>query len=140
MKEKLDADEMLAAILGLGDESFKSVLNLSRSGILPSVSLSPSFTQVKTPRVAKAAMMSKFCSVWWKPSGVFCIPTLVKRLPSSFHDASARRGGRGRARRGGIAGRALLQQITREEEKEEEGGDSDSSVSSDLGPMFDLNL
>ena len=95
------------------------------------------------PRVAKAAMMSKFCSSSWQPSGIFCIPTLVKHLPSSFRDASARRGGlpgRGRARRGGIAGQALLQQITREDEKEEEGGDSDSSVSSDLGPMFDLNM
>ena len=46
----------------------------------------------------------------------------------------------GRARRGGIAGRALLQQLTREEEKEDEGGDSDNSVSSDLGPMIDLTL
>ena len=87
-------------------------------------------------------MMSKFCSAWWQPTGVFCIPTLVKRLPSSFHEASARRGGRGRARRGGIAGRALLQHLTREEEKEDAGGDSDSdnSVSSDLGPMIYLNL
>ena len=68
---------------------------------------------------------------------------MVKSMPTSFLDASARRGGlpgRGRARRGGIAGRALLQQLTREEEKEDEGGDSDNSVSSDLGPMIDLTL
>ena len=84
-------------------------------------------------------MMSKFVSSSWQPSGVFCVPTLVKHLPNSFRDASARRGGRGRATPGGITGRALLQHLTREEENEEEGGDSDSdiSVSSDL---FDLNL
>jgi len=65
-------------------------------------------------------------------------------MPTSFLDASARRGGLPgrRARRGGIAGRALLAHITREEEQEEEGekSDSDISVSSDLGPMFNTNL
>ena len=92
-------------------------------------------------------MLSKFSSTFWQPTGVFCIPTLVKResRPTSFLDASARRGGlpgRGRARRGGIAGRALLTHMTREEEQEEEGekSDSDISVSSDLGPMFNTNL
>ena len=90
-------------------------------------------------------MLSKFSSTFWQPTGVFCIPTLVKSMPTSFLDASARRGGlpgRGRARRGGIAGRALLAHITREEEQEEEGekSDSDISVSSDLGPMFNTNL
>ena len=100
-------------------------------------------------RAAKESMLSKFTSTLWQPTGVFCIPTLVQRLPSRFLNASARRGGflgRGRGRRGGIAGRALLQHLTREEEQEEEQedegrkSDSDISVSSDLGPLFDLNL
>ena len=84
-------------------------------------------------------MLSKFASTLWQPTGVFCIPTLVQRLPNRFLNASARRGGlpgRGRARRGGIAGSSLLQHLTRDEEQEDDGGQSDSdiSVSSDLGP------
>ena len=44
--------------------------------------------------------------------------------------------------RGGLPARTLFRNLAREEklEEEEEKSDSDMSISSDLGPMFNKNL
>ena len=94
------------------------------------------------PRVTIA---SSFSIVHTQSSGVFFTPTLAKRAPVRFLEGSARRGnlgGRGGAMRGGLPARTLLRNLAREEklEEEEEKSDSDMSISSDLGPMFNKNL
>ena len=87
-------------------------------------------------------MRRRFASYTWRQLGVFLTPTLVKS--ARLVAARARRGGSLAGRgRGNFDTRGILQRLVREDEKEmeEEGNsDSDISVSSDLGPIFNVIL
>ena len=93
-------------------------------------------------------MRRRFASYTWRQLGVFLTPTLVKSLTpvtsARLVAARARRGGSLAGRgRGNSDTRGILQRLVREDEKEmeeEENSDSDISVSSDLGPIFNVIL
>ena len=105
-------------------------------------------SHIQLSRIAEAVMRRKFAAYTWRQLGVFLTPTLVKSLTPAtsarLMAARARRGGSFAGRgRGNSDTRDILRRLVRYDEKEveEEGNsDSDHSVSSDLGPIFNVIL